>query len=551
MTFPNPDAIENACKTVLDHLRTSTKGMATNSTLRRLLGGDEGLLQEVREELILNELALDKGGVGLQLASAADLLNSLPATEQHESPSLRLRVFLSYGHDELVSMARRIKADLEARGHEVWFDEERLKVAADWEHAIDEGLDWVAAAGACGRFVLVMTPHSVRRPNGYCLNEIARALSRRLRIVPVMLVLCEPPLSICRIQYLDMTTCLPLEQNVGPYQKSFTRLLRALEENKLDYEGAQQLIKRSLAHFSMDSETAHLLRFTGREWVIEAIDQWLKEETRERIFFLSGPPGVGKSTLSAWIAANRLEISAAHFCHAMDSEKGDPRLAVQSLAYQLATQLPDYQERLLPILAAGEDRDERNTHALFDRLLVAPFQGRYPSPERPVVLLIDAIDEVTRQGRNELAEFLAANFRKLPSWFRLFVTSRPTVETSRIVSDLKPLFGVRQFLLDPQTAQNRADIGRYLEKTVFGKRNDLDHLLRIIERQGEGLFLYADYLREAVAHGQVSMEKPQDFPQGLSGMVRSNFERQFQDPKRFRRLRPLLEALCALRDPLP
>jgi hypothetical protein len=87
-----------------------------------------------------------------------------------------LRIFISYGHDEHAALAERLKKDLQTRGHEVWFDLDRLKPGGDWETYIEEGLDWVAEVPGSGRIVLLLTPHSVRRPDGYCLNEIARAL---------------------------------------------------------------------------------------------------------------------------------------------------------------------------------------------------------------------------------------------------------------------------------------------------------------------------------------------------------------------------------------
>lgn len=96
-----------------------------------------------------------------------------------------------------------------AHGHEVWFDE-HLIPGDDWEQLIEQGIDWVAERPETGRVLLVMTPHSVRRPDGYCLNELAHALNRRLTVVPVMLVSVEPPLSISRLQWLDMTDCIPL-----------------------------------------------------------------------------------------------------------------------------------------------------------------------------------------------------------------------------------------------------------------------------------------------------------------------------------------------------
>jgi TIR domain len=86
-----------------------------------------------------------------------------------------MRIFLSYGHDEHSVLAQRLKADLEDRGHDVWFDVERLKPGGDWERYIEEGFDFTSQEKEIGRFILLMTPHSVRRPDGYCLNELARA----------------------------------------------------------------------------------------------------------------------------------------------------------------------------------------------------------------------------------------------------------------------------------------------------------------------------------------------------------------------------------------
>jgi hypothetical protein len=58
----------------------------------------------------------------------------------------------------------------------------------------------------------LMTPHSVRRPDGFCLKEIVAALNRHLRIIPVMVIWCEPPLLICPIQWLDMRDCVPVPE---------------------------------------------------------------------------------------------------------------------------------------------------------------------------------------------------------------------------------------------------------------------------------------------------------------------------------------------------
>jgi ribosomal protein L37AE/L43A len=44
-----------------------------------------------------------------------------------------LRVFISYGHDEHVAFAQKLANETREKGHEVWFDLERLKPGGDWE----------------------------------------------------------------------------------------------------------------------------------------------------------------------------------------------------------------------------------------------------------------------------------------------------------------------------------------------------------------------------------------------------------------------------------
>jgi hypothetical protein len=163
-----------------------------------------------------------------------------------QKPFAPLRIFLSYGQDEHVALALRLRDDLRERGHEVWFDEERLLPGHDWELFIEQGLLRLAGDKANAAVLLLLTPHSVRRPDGFCLNEVARALAHCLRIVPLMVVESEPPLSICRIQWLDMRECIPIHEKESLYRPRFERLLKAIEDNQLDFEGVQNRLLKVL-----------------------------------------------------------------------------------------------------------------------------------------------------------------------------------------------------------------------------------------------------------------------------------------------------------------
>jgi hypothetical protein len=457
------------------------------------------------------------------------------------------RIFISYGHDEHAALAQALKQDLTARGHEVWFDADRLRPGGDWEDYIARGLDWVAEQPGVGRVVLLMTPHSVRRPDGYCLNEIARALDRRLNVVPVMVVWSEPPLSICRIQWLDMQDCVPLQDRRERYEVKFRRLAEALEHDRLDFEGVQSRLFRLLEPLPFDADlNQHLPRFTGRLWVFERLDAWLADPAASRVFWITGAPGVGKTALASWLCARRREVAAFHLCRHGHDQKADPRKCVLSLAYQLGSQLPAYQQRLsalnLEKLAA-----EANARTLFDGLIVQPLGERFPPPDRTVLVLIDALDEATKDGKNELAGFLASEFPKTPAWLRLVLTSRPEPEV------LYPLQGLTPYVLDASAPENEADIRAYLArelKPFAGGAVPGDVVDQVVARS-EGLFLYVEWVRQELAEGRLRLDRLGQFPQGLGGVYAQFFERQFPDRAGYERsVRPALDVVAAAREPV-
>ncbi|MCX7020578.1 MAG: TIR domain-containing protein, partial [Candidatus Sumerlaeota bacterium] len=460
------------------------------------------------------------------------------------------RIFISYGHDEHAALAARLKDDFKARGHEVWFDAERLHPGGDWERYIEEGLEWTAAAGADGCVVLIMTPHSLRRPDGYCLNELARALDRRLGVAPVMAVWVELPLSICRIQWLDMRDAVPVHERPERYETAFARLVEALEHGRLDFEGAQSRLLAVLDPLPFEADIAHhMARFTGRGWVFNRIDDWLADPGASPVFWITGKPGVGKTAIACRLAATRREVAAFHLCRHFDSIKTDPRRAVLSIAYQLSTQLPDYQDRLAALDLQKIKSDAGNAQTLFDALVLQPLAGGFPVPDRTLLVVVDGLDEASSGGRNELASFIGSEWRKAPPWLRIVVTGRPDPEVKG------PLQGLSPFVLDTSSPENEADLREFLARELAPyaplHRVPDDAIAKIIERS-EGVFLYAECVREELAEGRLSLDHVDDFPQGLGGVYARFFARQFPDAERYcREVAPALDLVLAAREPLP
>src|SRR5690242_9368113 len=95
--------------------------------------------------------------------------------------------------------------------------------------------------------------------------------------------------------------------------------------------------------------------FVGREWVFQAINDWLADPDGSRFFLLTGEPGSGKTALASRLAQfSRGEVtapaglkylvphflSALHFCSARDSYWINPHTFAEFLAMQLAASYP-------------------------------------------------------------------------------------------------------------------------------------------------------------------------------------------------------------------
>jgi len=455
-----------------------------------------------------------------------------------------LRIFISYGHDEHVMLAMRLRDDLRDRGHAVWFDEDRLHPGHDWESIIESGLEHLAADRSRSAVVLLLTPHSVRRPDGYCLNEVSRALARGLRIIPLMVVESEPPLSICRIQWLDMRECIPITEKGALYTPKLGQLLRALEEGELETKGIQSRLLGVLEPIQFSADVVKLLRdFTGRQWVIAEVDQWLHNPAGSKVFWITGAPGVGKSAISAWIRDHRHEVAAFHFCDINSEEKRSPAKMVRSLVYQLSTQLRDYQERLSRLPLENIVRDYHEAYTLFEKLLIQPLSDQFPKPDRTIVVLIDALDEATYQRQNEIVRFLTLCADKTPSWLRFLVTSRPEPEIVASFQALSP------YVLDTAKAENIDDLRAFMcarLPTITRQQADI-----ILERS-EGVFLYVRHVMDALIAGHLSLARLDEFPRGLGDIFQQFFHRQFgSDLEGFEeKITPLLQPILAAFEPL-
>lgn len=450
-----------------------------------------------------------------------------------------MRIFISYGHDEYLDFARQLAKEFRERSYEVWFDENYLKGGVPWEEYIERGLKWVAEDG--GRMILIMTPHSVRRPDGFCLNELAYALDLHLPVLPIMLVWTTPPLSIYRYQWIDLTN---YNSQASTFEGDFKKIIEAVDNEDCYQDESRGRIERLLEPLDFSSDINYYLpSFVGRQWLFENLEMWMNNKDGSRIYLLTGLPGIGKTAIAIKMIQTYSNVAAYHLIRRGDSEKTSLKRAICSIAFQLSKQLPDYYEHLMRVDIYRE-LNRCNDLALFEVLVAKPLHACKDRTE-PILIIIDAMDESISGNSSAFAQFIADTAAKLPKWIRLILTSRPEDAV------LLPLQAYHPHILNPEDYENNNDIQQYVEKRIkenYGENTTIDY--NSIVEKSEGIFLYAKYVCDELLPKDEEDFYPTNLPAGIGAVYYNFFNHNNSDISVYRKnIRPILEVLISQVEP--
>ena len=177
-----------------------------------------------------------------------------------------------------------------------------------------------------------------------------------------------------------------------------------------------------------------------REWAFQDFDIWVKNKTNSRGFVLTCGAGMGKTGIMSKLVRTRTGcVIAHHFCRHDDSRKRNPKHVICSIAYQLATRITRYREHLEQMDLTNELLADLNVTALFDKILREPLSCMTKSPFKTrQIILIDALDECDRNGKNDLLQCIREHFLELPEWLGFFLTTRPEVNIMKALKKFKP-----------------------------------------------------------------------------------------------------------------
>src|SRR6266700_1397876 len=311
--------------------------------------------------------------------------------------------------------------------------------------------------------------------------------------------------------------------------------------------------------------------FTGREWVFQAVNDWLTTPGESRFLLLTGEPGSGKTAIASRLAqisqgsvAPSLSLtsltphflSALHFCSARDSRWIIPYVFAESLALQLAERYPAYAKALAEKSGDRQIHIEVQPHIeqgqgigvvinrldvsgvppedAFNRVVREPLEALFRDGfDQQIVILIDGLDEALEYSGSRNIISLLTRIYELPPTVRFLLTSRSDVRVVNAFQEADELA-----LSDTINDQyNQEDIRRYVKERLGSdeklamKAAKLDaeyvskKIMETLVRKAEGNFLYTRFLLDAIAGGKRSLTDLEGLPEGLDGLYLESLRR--------------------------
>ena len=441
-------------------------------------------------------------------------------------------VFISYGHNVYDGIITKFAEDLRGFGFNVFLDIDYLKLG-DWEKIIDEHII------SCKYFMFMVSVRSTSR-EGYCLNELCRAGESNSIIIPVKLDDSLIPLSINKFQRYSLMDCVDPEGNLVEvkYKKFLTDICNVLSGNySKQFTDSEIRLESCLKPISSRSTTfSYYSNFCGRSSAFQAFEDFVRSS--RNILWIHSRPGIGKTAFTSMLVWRYPEyVNAIHYCKFNNSDRVNPKNIITSIAYQLATAIPAYKEKLLGLMDL-ESIFEKSAARIFEYLLVDPMHAI--CMDRPVVVVIDALDEASWRGENELCKAFVEN-KNLPPWLKFVLSSRNESEIRRTIYPIS-----KEYILTGEETEK--DLREYY-KLQFPEATE--EKIEILLSKSEGSFLYASEITKQIKDDNLSLSDIDFFPVGIYGFFNDCFSRIFGHGSQitYEDVKPLLEFLCIAQEP--
>ncbi|KAJ3330791.1 hypothetical protein HDU76_004871 [Blyttiomyces sp. JEL0837] len=383
-------------------------------------------------------------------------------------------VMLSYEWTTGKTLVQIIKKELQSRGMRVWFDEEQMHA-----NMYERMAEAIANSSVVTPILTVAYSKSAN-----CKRELSYAGDLKKDIKPARALNKNEKLErwveliTAGTIYYDFSEALNDQRKL---EHSITALCNSIEKQlavakKVGDEshvgGEDAGIGKSPLEewlvpvdFGNDAERFQRDYVAGtRIWAIDGVHEWLLSEETGRLLWLNGGAGLGKSIIAHLVSTNlppTFTLGSIFYCKHDDASKNKAEKIISTMAFNLATKLPAFNTFLNDAMVTdklrvskGENPILSSPSSAFKDLIIKGLNS-IPKPDQNFLIIVDALDEIGKQGdqtRNDFLNVLRFDVDKLPSWVRLFVTSRPEMDIYRVLN------GVNSSVLVPEDSHNLEDI---------------------------------------------------------------------------------------------
>jgi hypothetical protein len=181
-----------------------------------------------------------------------------------------------------------------------------------------------------------------------------------------------------------------------------------------------------------------------RQDVLREIEHWLRDNQDQRVFWLNGLAGTGKSTIAQTFAETSFadgRLGASFFCSRDFADRSNLQKIFPTLAFQLAYKYPLFREELLEVLKARPHVGQESLCSQMEKLIVGPLQATSIS----TLIIIDALDECKDQEPASAILSMVSRYTDGIPNVKFFITGRPEPQI-RSGFRLKPLRPITEVL---------------------------------------------------------------------------------------------------------
>ncbi|KAM6492941.1 hypothetical protein JOM56_011075 [Amanita muscaria] len=212
-------------------------------------------------------------------------------------------------------------------------------------------------------------------------------------------------------------------------------------------DNLKEFVSFSALHDSSAQDPERRCHPGTRKNVLHKMRTWMDDPNApERILWLHGPAGVGKSAIAQTISYSygREKVGASFFFFKSDPIRNDGNRLFPTLAWRLASSVPIVKDLITFSLEEDPDLPTKAIEAQFEQLIAQPFLtisgGESAAPTPSPVIIIDGLDECSDVKLQRRILKIIGNAVANPRFpVRFIISSRPEAHIEDFFSQFQHL----------------------------------------------------------------------------------------------------------------